>query len=165
MNVTTSDGFKYSLTGSFVSMSPVLQMLKLHFTDKDQQQELPVTLKTLLNTVKFCSIIDQNQNQNQVPMQEPIPDTTVYFSELVSQQEYEFVDSLNSDSKEDEIKNLFEFADYIDFGMLRRLMAKTIAFKIKQCKNVEDIREQFGLVNDIDEKEYAKLEEDSKCLH
>jgi hypothetical protein len=143
-------------------MSPVLQMLKLHL-HKDQQQELPVTLKTLLNAVKFCAIIDQNQNQ--VPKQEPIPDTTVYFSELVSQQEYEFVDSLNSDSKEDEIKNLFEFGDYIDFGMLRRLMAKTIAFKIKQCKNVEDIREQFGLVNDIDEKEYAKLEEDSKCLH
>jgi hypothetical protein len=160
MNVTTLDGFKYSLTSSFVKMSPVLQMLKLHITHKDQH-ELPVTLKTLLNAVKFCAIIDQNQ----VPMQEPIPDTTVYFSELVSQQEYEFVDSLNSDSKEDEIKNLFEFADYIDFKKLRRLMAKTIAFKIKRCKNVEDIREQFGLVNDIDEKEYAKLEEDSKCLH
>jgi len=161
MNVTTLDGFKYYLTSSFVNMSPVLEMLKLHTT---QEQELPVTLKTLLNAVKFCAII--NQNKNQVPKQEPIPDTTVYFSELVSQQEYEFVNLLNSDSKEDdEIKNLFEFADYIDFGMLRRLMAKTIAFKIKQCKNVEDIRKEFGLVNDIDEKEYAKLEEDSKCLH
>jgi len=161
MNVTTLDGFKYYLTSSFVNMSPVLQMLKLHTT---QEQELPVTLKTLLNAVKFCAII--NQNKNQVLKQEPIPDTTVYFSELVSQQEYEFVNLLNSDSKEDdEIKNLFEFADYIDFGMLRRLMAKTIAFKIKQCKNVEDIRKEFGLVNDIDEKEYAKLEEDSKCLH
>jgi len=161
MNVTTLDGFKYYLTSSFVNMSLVLQMLKLHTT---QEQELPVTLKTLLNAVKFCAII--NQNENQVPKQEPIPDTTVYFSELVSQQEYEFVNLLNSDSKEDdEIKNLFEFADYIDFGMLRRLMAKTIAFKIKQCKNVEDIRKEFGLVNDIDEKEYAKLEEDSKCLH
>ena len=161
--MTTLDGFKYNLTSSFVSMSPVLQMLKLYLHKDQQEQELPVTLKTLLKAIKFCAIIDQNQNQK--PKQEPIPDTTVYFSELVSQQEYEFVDLLNSNSKEDEIKNLFEFADYIDFGMLRRLMAKTIAFKIKQCKNVEDIRKQFELVNDIDEKEYAKLKEDSKCLH
>jgi hypothetical protein len=128
--------------------------------EAEEHTELPVTLKTLLNAVQFYDLCCAKSN-HQILKQEPIPDSTLHYSQLVSQQEYEFVHSLD----QEEIKNLFEFADYIDFGMLRRLMAKTIAFKIKQCKHVEDIRKHLGILNDFDPEEYAKLEDDSKCLH
>jgi hypothetical protein len=161
MNVTTIDGFEYSLSSSFVSISPVLQMLQTHLTMYKDLTELPVTLQTLLHAVRFYDLCYAKGHKNDIP-KHPIQDTTVFFSELVSNQEYEFVNSL--DIKKD-VKNLFEFADYIDFGMLRRLMAKTIAFKIKQCKHVEDIRKYFGFINDFDPEEFAIVEEESKCLH
>ena len=160
MNVTTIDGFEYSLSSSFVSISPVLQMLQTHLTKYKDPTELPVTLQTLLHAVRFYDLCYAKGHN--IPNQ-PIQDTTVFFSELVSHQEYEFVNSL--DIKKEDVKNLFEFADSIDFEMLRRLMAKTIAFKIKQCKHVEDIRKHFGFKNDFDPEEFAIVEEESKCLH
>jgi hypothetical protein len=89
----------------------------------------------------------------------PIPKGVTSFSELVNPNVYEFVDSLG-----DQVYELFMFSDYIDFVQLRNVLGMKIAFDIRQCKTVEEIRTLYGLENDFDPTEFAVLLDESNCL-
>jgi hypothetical protein len=109
---------------------------------------LSVTFFTLYKETQFTISI------------QPIPKNVTFF-ELVSSKIYDFIYAL--DGKE--IYDLFAFSDYIDFVQLRNVLGMKIAYDIRQCKTVEDIRNHFGFENDFDPIEFVSLVSESNCLH
>lgn len=166
MNVYTLDHKTIALPLSFITSSPVLEML---FSNQiNSSIDLPVLSNILMKTLEYASISHSLSTTTTTkvvdeakPKNETIEHYITHFQELVFPWEYDFVETLT----DTDLQDVFVFADYIDLQSLRMLLGKKIAFEIKQCKTVKHLRDRFGVHDDFTAQELKILVEESNCLH
>jgi hypothetical protein len=185
MNVFTLDDYTIRLPVLYIKNSTVLSMFlnrtkskcscnildcNCNIIEKSEKGiKLPVSLSILKTSIEYfyliythncidCIEIEVHENENE---NEPIDDLVQYFHQLVSNLEYNFLVNLNFIT----ILELFKFADYINFKQLKKITSLKIAFEIKQCKTVEEVRNFFDVKNNFEEAEYTLLINESDCLH
>lgn len=168
MNVSTLDNFITNLSLDFISHCSVLSMMYTHSLMNKSQIKIPVKLDILKLSINFFTIHSDNNslnNRNKSIVKclesDSISNDIIFFHEIVTLYEFNFIVNLKFET----IIDLFIFSDYIDFIELRKLTARKIAFEIKQCKSVKEIRNFFEIENDFDRVTYERLIEESNCLH
>lgn len=178
MNVLTIDDYTVRLPVKYVENSTVLSMFfkrgkfkcacdfldsKCNCSIKERVITVPVSLSILTTSIEYFNLMYTNNfqieiNENEIEL---IDDSIDYFHQLVSNTEYNFLVNLTFIT----ILELFMFADYIHFKQLKKLTSLKIAFEIKQCKTVEEIRNFFNVKNNFEESEYTRIINESDCLH
>jgi hypothetical protein len=175
MNVVTVDKYTLKLPVCYIINSTVLSMFlnrkknNFNCSTKEMVITLPVSFLILKTSIEYFNLIYSMDNFIELQMNqdesdyenEPIDDSVENFHELVSSIDYNFIINLSFLT----IFELFVFADYINFKQLKKLTSLKIAFEIKQCKTVEEIRNFFDVKNNFEESEYTRIVNESDCLH
>jgi len=156
IKLVASDGHWFMVSSEFAKMSPLVRsLIKNEDLTGEKQVVLPeVESLTLAKVLEFCAHYDEEPMKY---IEAPLKNADLY--QVVQEWYAKYITDLNND-------NLFKLtlaANYLDVSQLIDLCGAKIASMMKD-KTVEEIRQNFDIVNDFTPEEEARVREENKWL-
>lgn len=151
VTLVSMDGEEFLVDPDALCMSQLLQSM-IDASGVAEPIPIPnVKGKTLKRVIDYCVA-----HKGKIPLEIEKPLKSANFAQIVSEEDYNFVDI--------DQESLFELilaANFLNIKPLLDLTCGKVASMIKG-KNVEEIRRQFNIINDFTPEQEAQIRDENK---
>lgn len=151
VKLVSSEGDKLEVDVQAAKMSVLLATM---IDDGGTDDEIPianVNTRTLKKVIEYCKM-----HVNSPPAEIDKPLRSAYLTNLVSKEDYEFIDVDN-----EQLFELIMAANFLNIKPLLDLASAKVASLIKG-RSVEEIRTMFNIQNDFTPEQEAQVREENK---
>ena len=147
--IITKDNDKISINKECIKSFKILESLLEEYNDEDEDNnednddiiEIPLEINTsVLNKILEIYTYEIDSQDKSVTDQDKYNWYNNYFS-----------------ISDDDMCNLLESADYLEYEYLVDLGCERIADSIRSCKSVDDVKKKFGVTKEISQDEENEL--------